>query len=348
MEYATELAPSALAAYSELLVQLMRAPTAAGLSYFTRPVKGRDYWYMQYSVGGARRSQYLGPDTAEVRAQVDEARRLGAEAAETKDLRERLASQAIAGGMGPVGAAEGRVYEVLAQSGVFDAGGVLVGSHAFFALGNMLGLRWTGGGDARTEDLDIGRNAAFEVALDAAPAIDLIEVLRSANRAFFPVPALDRKAPTTTFAIRGQALSVSLLAPATGTKEFDTVPVPALKAAAQTVRFLEFVLDDAQPAAVLTSAGVLVRVPSPARFALHKLVVAQRRSAHQQAKARKDLLQATALIEVLREQRPGDVTLALEASAAMPAKFAQQLKSGIKQLPDGLAAWVGERHPQRS
>jgi len=344
MRFATELSPTALAAYSELLVQLMRGPTTAtGLTYFTRPVKGRDYWYMQYTVGGTRRSKYLGPDTAEVRAQVEGARRLGAEAAETKALRERLASQAIAGGMGPVGTAEGRVYEVLAQSGVFDAGGVLVGSHAFFAIGNMLGLRWTGGSDARTEDLDIARNAAFEIALDAQRTIDLGEVLRTANRGFFPVPVLDRKAPTTTFAIRGQALSVSLLAPATGAKEFETVPVPALKAAAQTVRFLEFVLDEALPAAVLTGGGVLVRVPPPARFALHKLVVSQRRGAHLQAKARKDLAQAAAIIEVLREQRPGDLALALDAAAAMPAKFLQQLRAGAKQLPEDIAAWILER-----
>ena len=40
---------------------------------------------------------------------------------------------------------------------------------------------------------------------------------------------------------------------------------------AAPVRYLDYVLEDAQPAAVVNGGGVLVRVPSPARFAIHKL-----------------------------------------------------------------------------
>jgi hypothetical protein len=40
---------------------------------------------------------------------------------------------------------------------------------------------------------------------------------------------------------------------------------------------------------------LLVNVPSPARYALHKVVIARRRATGQAAKARKDIQQATLL-----------------------------------------------------
>jgi hypothetical protein len=54
----------------------------------------------------------------------------------------------------------------------------------------------------------------------------------------------------------------------------------------------------------------LVKVPQPARFALHKLIVSQERSATSGDKKLKDLAQASALITLLREDRPGDIDVA--------------------------------------
>src|SRR6266508_265969 len=46
-----------------------------------------------------------------------------------------------------------RVIQRLAEYGFFAAGGVLVGTHAFLAFGNMLGVRW--GEASRTHDVDL-------------------------------------------------------------------------------------------------------------------------------------------------------------------------------------------------
>ena len=64
---------------------------------------------------------------------------------------------------------------------------------------------------------------------------------------------------------------------------------------------------------VVAGRGVLVTVPAPARFALHKLWLAGRRRPGEQAKAGKDRRQARGVIEVLREDRPRDLPRAWEA-----------------------------------
>ncbi len=61
--------------------------------------------------------------------------------------------------------------------------------------------------------------------------------------------------------------------------------------------------------------GVPVNVPSPGRFALHKLWVSRRRDVTDQAKAAKDLLQAQQILDVLVEDRPGDLAAAWEEAS---------------------------------
>lgn len=55
-----------------------------------------------------------------------------------------LYSQLRAGGASATDASSARVLKVLADSGVFRLGGVLIGTHAFTVLGNILGIRWKG------------------------------------------------------------------------------------------------------------------------------------------------------------------------------------------------------------
>jgi hypothetical protein len=103
------------------------------------------------------------------------------------------------------------------------------------------------------------------------------------------------------------------------------------------VAFLEYLLEDTQKAVLLQKGGVLVNVPSPARFSLHKLVVARRRPIAQRAKALKDQQQAAQLIECLLNQRPGDLWLALDAALAHPSqKFKDTLRAGIENLDPEL------------
>ncbi len=62
--------------------------------------------------------------------------------------------------------------------------------------------------------------------------------------------------------------------------------------------FMDFLIAEPVNAVALYGRGVRVTLPSPARFALHKLLVARRRTSQRQ-KAPKDVAQAWALIEAL-------------------------------------------------
>jgi hypothetical protein len=75
----------------------------------------------------------------------------------------------------------------------------------------------------------------------------------------------------------------------------------------------------------------LVRVPQPARYALHKLIVSQERGVSAADKKKKDLLQARLLIDLLKEDRPGDVALAWEHLASRGATWMKKAESACRE-----------------
>ena len=80
--------------------------------------------------------------------------------------------------------------------------------------------------------------------------------------------------------------------------------------AAQALKFLDYLLEAHIPAGVINGGGVLVNVPDPARYAFHKLLVSRSRDLGSQMKVEKDLYQAVQLMNMLIEDRPGDLSLA--------------------------------------
>ena len=119
MEY-TPLASSAQIAYSDLPTSLYSlAIPDRGISCFTRKVKGKDYWYLQYTVGSSKRSRYIGPDTEAIRQLVEKCWQKQDDDKQQHTERERLVATCIATGLHSLTPAEARVYEVLAQSGGF-------------------------------------------------------------------------------------------------------------------------------------------------------------------------------------------------------------------------------------
>lgn len=214
------------------------------------------------------------------------------------------------------------------------------GTHAFLNLGNLLGVRWSGE-LGRTEDVDVGHDPDLAVAVPGETA-DLPEPLRRVDSDFIPVPALDPTDPSTSFRIRGRTLRVSLLTPERGKPGSGPIGLPHLGVAAEPVRFLDYLLQDTQLAAVPIGSGILIRVPDPARYALHKVVVSQRRPVAWASRARKDLRQAEAKLEALGELRPGDVTRAILAADSMPPRFMTQLRAGVAQLGEPVRRRLGE------
>lgn len=116
---------------------------------------------------------YLGPETPEVLALRERWRRGKTEAS----TRAELIAMARAAGAHAIGGAEAQVIERLAP--VFRIGGVLVGSHAFVVLGNMLGVRWQEA-IVRTEDVDIAHDHRIAVAFaPGGPPANVTDALRA-------------------------------------------------------------------------------------------------------------------------------------------------------------------------
>ena len=330
--------------YSQLLDELLGVGLPSrGISFVRRAVRGRDYWYMQLVIGSERQAFYLGPDDEATRRRVEANRTLRREAEQAEEVRGRLVTMLRAGGAAVLPASHARVLETLAQAGVFLVGGVLVSSHAFTLLGNALGVRWDAG-TARTADVDLAHDRTISAVVPPAP-VDLEQAVRATGQPFFPVPALRHDHPSTSFKVRGSELSVSLLTPMIGRPDGSPRPVPTLRAMAEPLRFLEFVLTDTQQVAVPVRQGFLVTTPSPARFALHKLVVSVRRPATFAIKARKDVAQARQVLAFLASERPGDLDLAIDAAREMPQRFQHQLRQAAAGLPDDLATLLCDRLP---
>jgi len=313
------LSESVSTLYSELLDQSILAAaeeatqSAPSGTFTSKNIKGRIYWYLQKSEGERKRQIYVGADSPALNSWMQQVR-------ETRDgnkadasQRRRLCAMLVAGGATAEPAAVIKVLQLLSEARVFQLGGVLIGTLAFRTLANVLGVKFDQSA-LRTQDVDIAQDPAIGVALARETgAIDLDEALNEADLGFRAIPTLDRKNPSTSFKVRGRDLRVDLLTPMLGRESSTPVFLPAYNLSAQPLRFLEYLIETPIQATVIATDAVLVNLPDPARFALHKLWTSGKRSPGFQTKARKDLLQASQLLEVLLEDRPSDVVAAWEA-----------------------------------
>jgi hypothetical protein len=202
----------------------------------------------------------------------------------------------------------------------------LIGYHAYGALLNARGVKAV---PYATEDVDIARREAL--ALPGIPAF--LEMLRATGIEFFEVPSLKRGGAATPFAEPGGSrLRVDLLVPSTN-DEYPTIPVPELKAHAKGLPYLAYLLGPSQEVPVLSTHGsVMVRVPVPERYALHKLIVSQLRS-KTSSKPEKDIRQAATLIDALAERFPGAIE---DAPTALPKSAPRYLSRALKGLKQHL------------
>jgi hypothetical protein len=286
---------------------------------------GTKFWVHRYSDAvGRRQETYLGTnDDQAVIARLEPLRKRIEEANATI-ARVRVLARA---GFATV---DRKTYSTLAtlhNHGLFRAGAALIGSHAFGALLNALGVKTV---PYATEDVDIARSEAL--ALPELPAF--IDMLRETGIEFFQVPALNRRQQPTSFKEGGRSrLKVDLLVPSPG-EGYPTIPVPELKAHARGLPYLRYLLADSQEVSVLSPYGVvLVRVPVPERYAIHKLIVSQLR-ARTSDKSGKDLRQAATLIEALVERFPGAAEDALTAVPRSARRYVRRAAGALaRYLP---------------
>lgn len=335
------LSPETQTLYAELAERLRAFEAARSFAslagaFAKKRVRGADYWYFKTSAGPAgQREYFVGPDGGATRAAMKAYAAGRPEAAQTAEQIERLCAMLRTGGAQTTDTASARVLAGLASAGVFRLGGVLVGTHAYVAIGNLLGVRWTSG--LRTQDIDIAAATVLEVAVPQQES-DLPRALASLNMGFLPVPGLDSREAETSFKVRGQALRVDLLTPARGRRTGKPIAIARFKAAAHPIEFLDYLLERPVPAPVIDGGATLVNLPDPARFALHKMIVADRRPVSTQAKAVKDRQQAAEVIAVLHSDRRGDLRIAIDSLNRQPRAWRVRARRALAKLPAELKA----------
>jgi hypothetical protein len=275
-------------------------------SFVPVTIKGRRYWYFQEGArdaSGRQPRKYVGPDTPELQDRIKHHGR------QKDDYRERrhIIAQLRRTGFQSPDEQVGRLLQALSEAGIFRMRSCLVGTAAYQVYGPLLGVRLPSRA-LTTSDLDLAQSRAISLAIakdERTPA--LIEVLRLADQSFRPIPH-SRDAGATTSYANDEGYRVEVLTENRGPESEHPVRLPAIGTDAQPLRFLDFLIYSEAPAVVLHDAGVLVNVPSPERYALHKLIVAERRRAT--PKVDKDLMQAEALIDVLATRRASDLRAA--------------------------------------
>ena len=131
---------------------------------------------------------------------------------------------------------------------------------------------------------------------------------------------------------RSEAL-VEFLTPAFGAELVK--PLPALGVSAQALNYLNFLIAEPIQAVALYRSGVLVQVPRPERFAIHKLIVAdRRRGGPDQLKARKDRDQAAFLVAVLSEDRPDELAEAYADARSRGPRWRARIDASLKRMPE--------------
>jgi hypothetical protein len=320
--------------FAELLERVAARESGRSIAHLsgffsTKIVRDSPYWYFKASIPGrGQHEHYLGKETPALRRLID-AHRDGrpAKELEERDIA-RLCAMLRAAGANCLDVAAARVLGALADSGLFRRGGVLVGTYAFLVLGNVLGVRW--GTLARTEDIDIAAATSLTVAVPPLET-DVSSVLEDLAMGFLPVPGLDPRETSTSYKVRGKDLRVDFLTPAKGKVRDKPVAIPRFGISATPLEMLDYLIEAPVASVAINGGATYLNVPDAARFAIHKLVIADRRPLAQNSKAVKDREQAISLLDQLESARPGDIDQAIDrAQAEFPVVFNCLAKSARK------------------
>lgn len=340
------LESSTLAVYSELssLLAQQEAVRSFALlrgSFVEKTVRGRPYLYFQFvDPVGRQRQVYIGASDSAVAQEMRatyEAGRGDPSAHSTLPAIERLARQLHAAGLPTIDPLQFKVIARLADFGLFRAGSLLIGTHAFNALAPSLGVTWNQFG--RTSDVDFATSETIAMVAPERPKLDVRSELDALKMGFFPIPSLSLTKPSTSFKAGRTSLQIDFLTPETSGSGHRVLEMQGLGIYAESLLYLDYLLEGIARLPVIgQSNAVLANIPDPGRFAVHKLITADCRGPGFRDKALKDLAQAREMLDVLLELHPGILRDALDALLDYRQAYIKHFKGGLsrlkKQRPD--------------
>jgi hypothetical protein len=307
------------------LAQSISFSTTLPASVFKQTVAGKVYLYAVEKHGSARVKRYLGPASdPEVATRAQNIRRAAADAR----VRRTTVSMIKRSGVPAPTLAMGRVMEALANAGLFRKGAILVGTGAYQVYSAIVGASLSHAAST-TQDADLAA-ASLAIASDTQGE-DLLDVLKRADPSFIAQMGLDARVPPKRFRSAAGFEVDAITRYRKRADEERPVIIPGLRCSAQPLRYLEFLIADPIPAVALYGSGVEVIVPQPARYAVHKLIVAQVR-AQGSAKRSKDLAQSRELIEALAVSAPHSIPDAIADARRRGAKRRMHVDSSLREI----------------
>ena len=301
-----DLSLSAQTNYAELVEQAQARMPDRSIrdlpgSFNKKAIKGVHYWYWQFrDLEGKVRQSYLGPDDERLRELIRQ--RVEGKRGERDGLA-KLAGACTALGCINVTSQHFKVINRLAEHGFFHAGGVLIGTHAFIAMSNMLGVRWTGGWSTNDIDIDIthaGKNVSLALPTNANANVH--DAITSLEMGLLPAKSITTGPAATYISAKGE-MRIDLLTVA-GRSDAVYRHEP-LNVNLEPLKFMEFSLEKTTQTVVISGENALVvNIPSPVRYALHKLVVMAERQEQFRTKVAKDAGQVASIVSYALERSP--------------------------------------------
>ena len=291
----------------------------------------RHYWYDQYRVGSTSHQAYIGEDTLELRNAIEQHQQLKAVQIARQSERVRMVRLLRTEGLLGLEAGSASLLSAMAQSGLFRLGGTLIGTSAFRLYESELAMRVSRDQLALTRDIDIASFTQLSLSLGDTAIPPLEKVFKDFD--FEAVLSLNRKSVWKWRQTRSDLL-VEFLTPSFNEDE-GLQDLPALGVSAQSLHHLNYLIANPIHAVIPYRSGVLIQIPAPERFAIHKLIVAdRRRDGPDSFKARKDRDQARFLVNVLAEDRPDELAEAYQDAITRGPKWQARIEASLKRLPD--------------
>jgi hypothetical protein len=298
-------------------------------AFVTVTVKGRRYWYFQTSTKdetGRQQRRYVGPDNEQTAKLIE---RHGQIKSSYKERRSILRALRAFGLSGPL-QETAKILRGLADKGVFRLRTCVIGTIAYQTYQGLLGVKLPLP-TMQTSDLDLAQSYAVSVAIaEDEQTPPMLDILHGIDASFHAVPTLHHPGVAANY-INARNYRVEILTDNRGPDRDAPVALPALQTHAQPLRYLDYLLYNSVPAVVLADGGVLVNVPKPERYAVHKLIVSQVRS-ETSVKQDKDLFQASALFDAIAERRQSDLADAWAEAYARGDRWRELLLNALARL----------------
>ena len=290
-----------------------------------------NYWYARQRIGSRVVDRYIGRDTPEIRKRIEKAKH---ELEVQKALERhcsRLVAQLRAAGLPALSRDTGKILNAMTKVGTFRLGGTLIGTHAFRLYSAELGVSLDGDTVITTQDTDIEAFESIKISISHEVDSVLASILKDLKLS--PVINQNCKHKPTRWTMQNGRAIIDFLTPKT-LESGDVLALEPPGVYIQALPFLNFLTAEPIPAVGLYRSGVLVQIPRPERYAIHKLIVAQRRTDYLQAKSQKDFAQARNLIRILSEDRPHALREAYETAMNNGPEWKALIEKSLSQNSD--------------